>query len=203
VTDAETPDDSASVDDAEPVDEHGGPDAAPRPRRWLLPAGAFLVLLSVLIVAVVASFQRQELAAERDDRREIERVSGELAAALLTYDFEDLDASRDRVLARSTGKFRKEYEDAFESGLRTLLTETKASSRGTVTDIYVGEIEDSTASSIVVANAVADGTSGRRASLASYIQLDLVEVGGRWRVDGVTNLTFGRDSGATQPTPDQ
>jgi hypothetical protein len=122
---------------------------------------------------------------------------------LLTYDFEDLDTSRDRVLARSTGKFRKEYEDAFESGLRTLLTETKATSQGTVTDIYVSRIEDSAASTIVVANAVADGTGGRRASLSSYIQLDLVEVGGRWRVDGVTNLTFGRDSSSAAGTPDE
>lgn len=203
MTDAETPAGDAPMVDAEPPDEADRPAATPSRRRWLAPLAAFLVLLAVLIVAVVAAVQRQELAAERDDRREIERVSGELAAALLTYDFEDLDASRDRVLARSTGKFRKEYEEAFESGLRTLLTETKASSRGTVTDIYVGDIADSTASSIVVANAVADGTSGRRASLASYIQLDLVEVGGRWRVDGVTNLTFGRDSGTAQPTPDQ
>lgn len=203
MTDAESPADGVVVPDPRSADEPGSPAAAPPRRSWLGPAIAFVVLLAVLTVAVVAAVQRQELAAERDDRREIERVSGELAAALLTYDFEDLDASRDRVLARSTGKFRKEYEEAFESGLRTLLTETKASSRGTVTDIFVGDIEDSTASSIVVANAVADGTSGRRASLASYIQLDLVEVGGRWRVDGVTNLTFGRDSGAAQPTPDQ
>ena len=203
MTDAETPAKDAPVADAEPANGSDAPAATRAKRRWLAPAAAFLLLLVVLIVAVVATVQRQELAAERDDRREVERVSGELAAALLTYDFEDLDASRDRVLARSTGKFRKEYEEAFESGLRTLLTETKATSRGTVTDIYVGDIEDSTASSIVVANAVADGTSGRRASLASYIQLDLVEVGGRWRVDGVTNLTFGRDSGTAQPTPDQ
>jgi Mce-associated membrane protein len=171
--------------------------------RWLGPLLLFLAVLGVLATAVVATVQRQELAEERDDRKEIERVSGELATALLTYDFEDLDASRDRVLARSTGKFRKEYEDAFESGLRTLLTETKATSRGTVTDIYVSEISDSTASTIVVANAVADGTAGRRASLSSYIQLDLVEVGGRWRVDGVTNLTFGQGSGGGTESADQ
>jgi hypothetical protein len=129
-------------------------------------------------------------------------VSGELATALLTYDFEHLDASRDRVLARATGKFRKEYEAAFDGGLRTLITETKAKSRGTVTDIFVSDIDDRTASTIVVANAVADGTAGRRASLASYIQLDLVEVGGRWRVDGVTNLTFNQGAGGGAGTPD-
>ena len=172
-------------------------------RWWVLPALLFVAVFALLVTSVVATVQRQELAAERDDRREIERVSSELAAALLTYDFEDLDASRDRVLSRSTRKFRKEYEEAFEAGLRALLTETRATSRGTVTDIYVSDIRDATASTIVVADAVADGTGGRRASHASYIQLDLVEVGGRWRVDGVTNLTFGRDSAGTTETADQ
>jgi Mce-associated membrane protein len=186
-----------------PVDPTEAAPAAPadpgRRRSWALPALAFVLLLAVLTLAVIATLQRQQLASERDDRKEIERVSGELATALLTYDFEHLDASRDRVLARATGKFRKEYETAFDGGLRTLITETKAKSRGTVTDIYVGDVDDGAASVIVVANAVADGTGGRRASLGSYIQLDLVEVAGRWRVDGVTNLTFG--SGApTTPT---
>ena len=189
--------------DDERAGEAPAPAVRPSNRRWLGPLLLFLAALAVLATAVVATVQRQALAAERDDRKEIERVSGELATALLTYDFEDLDASRDRVLARSTGKFRKEYEDAFESGLRTLLTETKATSRGTVTDIYVSEIDDSAASTIVVANAVADGTAGRRASLSSYIQLDLVEVGGRWRVDGVTNLTFAQGRDASSGTADE
>ena len=174
------------------TDAAGAPATGRSPTRpWWLAATAVL-FVAVVALALVAASQRATLAAERDDRREIERVSGELATALLTYDYEDLEASRDRVLSRATGKFRKEYESAFDGGLQTLLTETKASSKGTVTDIFISEIHDSTASTIVVANAVADGTAGRRTSLASYIQLDLVEVGGRWRVDGVTNLTFGQ-----------
>ena len=183
-------------------DEDPLPDVEPEPevppkrstKPWWVAASA-LLFVAVVALALVAASQRAELAEERDDRKEIERVSGELATALLTYDYEDLEASRDRVLSRATGKFRKEYESAFESGLKTLLTETKATSKGTVTDIYLSDIQDSTASTIVVANAVADGTAGRRASLASYIQLDLVEVEGRWRVDGVTNLTFGQTAG--------
>ena len=187
------------MSDEEPVPDLGPePEADPTPRRsprtaWI--AATAVLFVAVVALAVVAASQRATLAAERDDRKEIERVSGELATALLTYDYEDLDASRDRVLARATGKFRKEYESAFESGLKTLLTETKATSKGTVTDIYISDIDRATASTIVVANAVADGTAGRRASLASYIQLDLVEVEGRWRVDGVTNLTFGQTAG--------
>ena len=178
--------------DADADTDEGGARAASR-AGWM--AATAVLFVAAVVLALVAANQRAALTAERDDRKEIERVSGELATALLTYDYEDLEASRDRVLSRATGKFRKEYESAFESGLKTLLTETKATSKGTVTDIFVSDVEDSTASSIVVANAVADGTAGRRASLASYIQLDLVEVGGRWRVDGVTNLTFGQTPG--------
>jgi Mce-associated membrane protein len=200
--DADAPTDDAAVDeeDAEVVAVDAAAETGARRRPGLLPAIAFVLVLAVLSLAVLATVQRQQLASERDDREEIERVSGELATALLTYDFEHLDASRDRVLARATGKFRKEYETAFDGGLRTLITQTKAKSRGTVTDIYVGDVEDGAASVIVVANAVADGTGGRRASLGSYIQLDLVEVAGRWRVDGVTNLTFGGGSRTTPTT---
>lgn len=201
MTDVEEPaanDEAPAAGEAEAEAEVAGA----RRRGWIGPLALFLAVLGVLSVAVVATVQRQELAAERDDRAEIQRVSGELATALLTYDFEHLDASRDRVLARATGKFRKEYEAAFDGGLRTLITETKAKSRGTVTDIFVSDIDDRTASTIVVANAVADGTAGRRASLASYIQLDLVEVGGRWRVDGVTNLTFNQGARGGAGTPD-
>jgi Mce-associated membrane protein len=197
--DAAVDDGPTSVDEQASIDpEAPAPPARTRP-AWLLPLAASLVLAALLVGAVVVAVQRQQLADERDDRREIERVSGELATALLTYDADHLDASRDRVLARATGKFRKEYEAAFDGGLRTLITETKASSQGTVTDIFVSDIEDDAASAIVVANAVANGTGGRRASLGSYIQLDLVQVGGRWRVDGVTNLTF-NGGGATTPT---
>lgn len=184
-----------AVDDAPATTDRGDDDTvanAPASRRpWWIVATAVLSV-AVVALALVAASQRATLTAERDDRREIERVSGELATALLTYDYEHLDASKERVLSRATGKFRKEYESAFEGGLKTLLTETKATSKGTVTDIFVSDIDSATASSIVVANAVADGTAGRRANLASYIQLDLVEVKGHWRVDGVTNLTFGR-----------
>jgi Mce-associated membrane protein len=152
-----------------------------------------------LAASLVAASSRAELDRERRERKEIEQVAGGLATALLTFDHSDLDATKQRVLSFATGKFRREYEQAFDGGLRTLLTETKATSRGTVTSIYVGDVDDGTAGAIVVADAVADGTAGRRRTLASYIQLDLVKVDGRWRVDGVTDLNFGSGTGSAAP----
>lgn len=177
--------------------------AAPPARRRSPLLIAVVALLGVVAVALglVAASLQGTLSAERDDRAEVSRVAGTMAAALLTYDYEDLDSARERVLSLSTGKFRTEYRTAFE-GLRTLLSEAKASSRGTVTDVYIRLDEaEPTAGAIVVVNTVAEGTAGRRATVASYIQLDLVKVDGRWRVDGVTNLNFGGSPVDLDPEP--
>ncbi|HEX9968852.1 MAG TPA: hypothetical protein VGB03_01840 [Acidimicrobiales bacterium] len=171
----------------------GGNDA--RTRRRLAVACAALFVLSVglaLLSAVLAT----RLESERSRTDEVEEVSGRFATALLTYSHDHLDQAKERVLALSTGKFRREYEQAFANGLDTLIKETKATSSGTVTDVFVGAVDGDTASAIVVANAVSEGTSGTRRTVASYIQLELVRVSGEWRVDGVTNLNFGQNSGA-------
>lgn len=167
-------------------------------RRGLVALAAGLFVVSVAL-AVLAAVLATRLEAERSGHRDVEQVAGRFAEALLTYDFNDLAAAKQRVLSLSTGKFQKEYEQAFAGGLDVLLKETKATSTGTVTDVFVGPIEDDTATAIAVANAVAEGTSGTKRTVASYIQLDLVRVGGRWRVDGVTNLNFGRDAAPVPP----
>lgn len=198
--DPEAPAESVPVDSAAAAAAGGAggtpttdrPNAAPQ-RRWRAGLAAAAVTMAVAAVALglLAASLWGQLADERDERAEVSRVAGTMAAALLTYDYEDLDAARERVLSLSTGKFRTEYRTAFE-GLRTLLSEAKASSRGTVTDVYLSREEgEPTAAAIVVVNTVAEGTAGRRATVASYIQLDLVKVDGEWKVDGVTNLNFG------------
>lgn len=187
-------DDPAITDD--PVAEAPAPPAAPTTPAAAVPGRTLLIvaLVTSLIVAaglaVLAAGLQGRLHDERQERDDIARVAGSMAAALLTYDYEDLDTARDRVLSLSTGKFRSEYRNAF-SGLQTLLREAKASSKGSVTDVYVSDADASAASAIVAVNTVAEGAAGRRATVASYIQLDLVRVDGRWLVDGVTNLNFG------------
>lgn len=177
------------------------PDPAEPRRRGVVLLAAALFGLSVGL-ALLAAFLANRLDAERDRGDDIREVSGRFAAALLTYDFEQLERSKDRVLSLSTGNFKRQYEQAFTGGLDVLLKETKARSEATVTDVYLGEVADDTATAIVVADAKAEGTAGTRRTISSYIQLELVKVGGRWRVDGVTNLNFGQgtDAGTTTTT---
>lgn len=166
-----------------------------RPRGLVIACAALFALSVVLgiLTAVLASKLDREVAT-RDD---VEETAGRFATALLTYHFEDLERSKQAVLELSTGNFRREYEQAFSGGLEVLITETQAASEGTVTDIFVGDVEDDTAAAIVVADVRVTGTAGERRSASSYIQLDLVRVAGRWRVDGVTNLNFGQNGAVT------
>jgi hypothetical protein len=187
----------------EPVKPVGGVEPeAPRKRRGLLVLCAVL-FAGTLGFGALAAASTAKLNSERHDRAQVQDVSGRFAAALLTYDYNDLDGAKRRVLALSTGKFRKEYEQAFSGGLDVLFKETKATSAGTVTDVFVGLVENGTVTTIAVVDAVARGTAGNRRLVSSYIQLQLVKVGGQWQVDGVTNLNLAAagDSTGTTPAP--
>ena len=173
-----------------PVDRRAGiRDRAP----WF--AAVALFILAVVLAVLAATF-RSDLAAERDDRDQVQRVSGELATALLTYDYRDLDGWKERVLVNATGTFRRTFEDTFSASLEPIVTEVQGSSTATVKEIFLGDITESSSTAIVVADTVANGTAGRRSSFDTYIQLDLVKVGERWKVNDVTNLNLGQPEGA-------
>lgn len=196
---APSPSSEPSPPSSEPEAAHVVPDVDPdapssasgRPRGLVI-ACVVLFVLSVglgILTAVLASKLDREVATRND----VEETAGRFATALLTYDHEDLDRAKQAVLDLSTGTFRREYEQAFNGGLDVLIRETKATSEGTVTDVFVSDVEEDTAGAIVVANVRVTGTAGERRGASSYIQLELVRVAGRWRVDGVTNLNFGQN----------
>jgi len=190
------------------------PEAAPGPEP--LPASEpaasrrGLVVLCALFgvlafgFAVIAAVATQRLDERSGDRDDIAMTAHEFGEALLTYDYEHLEAAKQRVLALSTGNFRSEYEKAFNGGLDVLFRETKARSEGATEEVFVGEIDEEshTVTAIVVVNAVSQGAAGRRVLADSYIRLQLVKVGGEWRVDGVTNLNLAAPtSDLPVPTP--
>ncbi len=188
---------------APPPEPDAGPADRPAGGRsgWTILTTALAVVFAAVAVllAVVTVRLQSDLEEVRGDRAEVERVAGQFSEALLTYDHRDLDVARDRVLALSTGRFRREYEEAFE-GLAALVEGFEASSTATVKAIFVGDISDGAAQAITVVDALVEGTAGPRPLLDSYIRLDLVKVDGAWRVDFVTSLTFAEDDPLPIPT---
>ena len=189
-------DDQPAQVEAEPVPAEEGRGRGPVRAVAALAVVFFLGAVGLAVLSARLSSQLQE---ERGDRREVERVSSRFGQSLLTFDYRNMTPTRDAVFSLSTGTFHKQYEQAFKS-LTTLIQQGKTVSRGTVTDVFVGDIGDHNASVIVVVDTATTGTAGPRSAVDSYIQLDLVQTGGRWLVDGVTNLNFNQAVGGPAPS---
>ncbi|MBA2282082.1 MAG: hypothetical protein H0W25_12765 [Acidimicrobiia bacterium] len=194
------PDDDTVVVEQE-RDEAESVERRPAGRRWLP------VLLGALVVAalVVAAVQTARLgSAERrvdsvearladlDDaevgRTEVADVAGRFGVALLTYDYQDLNAARQRVLALATDRFGREYTDAFVNGLDDAITQFEAVADATLVDVYVGAIEGDAAQVVVTLDSQVQSTEGTRRTVSSYLDLRLVREAGAWRVDVATSL---------------
>jgi len=150
---------------------------------------AVVFFLGTVAAVIFAAQQHRELQQSKDARSGVEQVASRMTSALLTYDYRDLDKTKQAVLALATGKFRTDYDQNF-GGLASLFTTTKGQSTATVKDVFVSGIDHDTATAIVVFDERTQGTSGQRLNVDLYLRLSLVKVKGQWRVDDVTNLNF-------------
>jgi Mce-associated membrane protein len=170
--------------------------------RWFAGLAALFFACAAGLLVVAGALRGdldRERAAERD-RRAARRAAAAFGQQLFTYDYRHLDAYRDRVLALTAGKARSDFRAAF-GGLRELIAAGQTRVTGTVTDVFLGDVDDAGVTAIVVVDARATGKAGPR-RLTNYVQLDLVKVGATWRVGGVTNLNITQGGGPPAPTPE-
>lgn len=152
--------------------------------------------LKIAVVALaVLSFGLALVAASRsggaaDDEPAVRRAAGAFGTAILTYDYEDVAAWKRNVLKLSTGVFKKQFQ-SYSDGLGKIFVDTKNTSDVRDLTIYLNDVDDHAASAIVVVETVTGGVSGQGRSVTAYLQLDLVETGNGWLVDGLTNLNLG------------
>ncbi len=155
---------------------------------------ALVLAISIAVILAIASVSLGVVAAHRSNGQSNEnalrKAASEVGTALLSYDYHNPDAHKTAVLALATGSFRTQYQDAFDQGLRQLITKVKAVSVGTVKDIYVSQIDSNGAQAIVVADVTTKGVSGTHSLADVYILLTFVHVNGDWKVDDVTDLNF-------------
>lgn len=173
---------------AEP-DADAGPDRPSRAGTRLAVALAVLFAAVAVFLAFVATSLRDELDEERDVRADVEDVAGRFTEAALTYDFRDVEATREAVLELSAGTFATEFDEAFV-GLAELIEETQGATQATVKDVFVSRIDGDRATAITVVDTVGTGLSGPRSQPDGYLRLDLVRTEDGWKVDGVTNLSL-------------
>jgi Mce-associated membrane protein len=189
--------------DPAPSEHEPEGDARPsRPSRWPMALAAALLVVATFLGVLAAQFKAQ-LDEERGRRQDVEEVAARFATSFFSYDYRTLEANLDSIRDDATAKFGNDYERFFRSNVVTLVTELKAQSRGAVTDVYLGEIDTDEADALVVLNVERQGAGGRIPVAGTYLALDLVRVGGHWKVDNATsiNLTAPGTSTATPRAP--
>ncbi|WP_406316815.1 hypothetical protein OHA77_06405 [Streptosporangium sp. NBC_01639] len=164
----------------------GGPRAGPTVwRRRLLDAAAATALAAAATVAVLQWTTADRLAGEEAERGAVFARAREFSMALQTYDYSDLQAYRDQILAISDADFEKVYDEAF-GPLESVITSMKANSSASVRGVYVAEVARGRAKAITVVDSQVTSTAGTRRMLGTYLELGLVKAGGQWKINDAT-----------------
>ncbi len=174
------------------------PPAEPR----TVPAGAFIA--AVLVAGALGILAIVSLASggsggssDADDAR---FAAGRFAERFLTFEHDALDDWKAGVLALSTGGFTSEVEDV-EEGLRTLIGESELDATTQVTEIFVGDVDNGTASVVLIYDRDVNGATGTRSETDRYMQLEMNLVDGEWLVDNVLDISTAGGLGEPDPGP--
>ncbi|MGI8329214.1 hypothetical protein ACRYCC_04570 [Actinomadura scrupuli] len=195
--------------DAEAGEKAGGAVrrlVAKRP-GWALTARALVVLaLAAAVTTAALQWHRADRLDQRErTRQQVAARAGQFGQALLSYDHTRLDAARKRVLGMAATDFGKTYDVAFTGGLQDAITKLKADATATVRTVYVSAVDGSNAKAIVVMDSEVKSSAGTRRVLGSYLEMELVEQHGQWRVNavnsiGAINESLTKNGGAPAPS---
>ena len=182
------------------------------PRVRAEPAGGVpvpLVILCALLavaavgMALVAIVQYQAGQRNRDRDRQLRDVSGQTVAALTTYDYQQLDTWKKSVLSNLTGTFAKTFETSVGGYEQVYLAEHNRGT-STIEGVWIGQAKADQASTVVLVRITVTSLTGTH-TIEPYVQLTLLKVGGKWRVDDVQYTldsgTGGAPANSTTPPP--
>jgi Mce-associated membrane protein len=168
----------------------GPPTEAPPERRTVVPWVLIALVAAVALAALVGTAvlaPRSSDAAARDARRtEVLASARQAAVNFTTLDYRHLDRDLNRVLAGSTGGFRRQFQ-AGTKDLRSLVAGNRAVSRGEVLEAGLVSDDGDSARVLVVADSTVTNTASPTPTRRHYrISLDLVQRSGRWLVSDLS-----------------
>lgn len=172
------------------------PPAASSPfgRRTPLVAVGLLVLILVAAVGYLwlrlddSRAEVDRLDAAQTDRAEVLERARDLAVALTTYDYRDLDAQQRLLEQGTTDAFQQKFADTNKT-LAPMFTQLEATASGSVVDAAVQKVDGDLATVLVFADQSASSKQSEEAtSQASRLRLHLVRHGDTWLLDSVDLL---------------
>ena len=176
--------------------------AGARTRWWMV--ACVVLALAALVFAVLALQQRSAAQSEKSRTSELRDVSARTVAALTSYDYQHLDQWKQSVLANATGSFQNQFESGFSGFEQTYVAEHNRGT-GAIQGVWVGPVAAGKATTVVLVQMTVTSLTGTH-SLEPYMEVTLLNVAGRWRVDDIqatfdtSGGTGSGDTGVTVPS---
>lgn len=173
-----------------------------RPSRRGVVAGVLAV--GVVALLVVGGLRLAASTGALERRQAVADAAATFATSLMSYDHDDLDATRDQVGALVTDDYRPDVDQVLED-LGADIAELQATSTATAERVLVQEPTDGdTTHVVVVLDATVASQAGTRQLTGTHLELTLVDRDGTWLVDGLRRLTPGEErvEDATGPPED-
>ncbi|MEU7891269.1 hypothetical protein AB0B45_00250 [Nonomuraea sp. NPDC049152] len=160
-----------------------------------------LVLATAGVTAVVqwigADRLQDRLAPLEHDRLLRLEVSGAataFATTLLSYDYKDLQSTRGKVIAMTSGDFLATYDEAFGGPMEQVIVKLEAVSKATVREVYLSELDDAGAKALVSVDQQVTSKEAVRNVLGTHLKLVMVKQKGGWKVSDVTVLGAAKET---------
>ena len=211
-TDRDLPEETAAASDEPDVDQLHlfPPPLAPTVREakgrsvsnrvFIVTAGAAAVFALLAVVAMIAWAGERNRSSTSGDRTQIATTAARVAEAITAMDGTGngtLGATVDQLGTAPVVSQYKEISDA----IRKVMGPLKLKSiRGTVKEVYVGDIESAQARVIVRLDLVYVGDN-TRVIPDQYLDMTLAKLDGAWKVDNLQVLNVALAGGPPSATP--
>jgi Mce-associated membrane protein len=182
--DAHRPADAAVTAEAAQAAE-AAETAAPWYTARRLTMALAVVLAALTATAGVLAWQLQQAHGVEERRTAVLQAASRHATNFLSVDYRQVERDTAKVLAGTTGQFRKEYA-ASRGRLQQLVRQNRSVSTGKVLSAGVVSADEDSARVIVVADSQVQNLSSGEPQPRHYrLQLDLARQDGQWLVSSL------------------
>ncbi|MFE3451757.1 hypothetical protein ACFXJ8_22815 [Nonomuraea sp. NPDC059194] len=127
-------------------------------------------------------------------RLEVSGAASAFATTLLSYDYKDLQTTRGKVIAMTSGDFLATYDEAFGGPMEQVIVKLEAVSKATVREVYLSELDDASAKALVSVDQQVTSKEAVRNVLGTHLKLVMIKQKGVWKVSDVTVLGAAKET---------